>query len=170
VRAAFYLHSVAGKSHRDIKPNNIMLQGGNPACPVLIDLGEGNDIDSNGHGASTLAGALEYRDLCMLSSGYDPRMADLNSLPLTTVAIAIGVDVYEKLTDCSWIKMSEMRMEAFNKASKVLVPEAVQLLRRITDEYISHSYREIFQHPWVVQGWNEIKYLQHYASSLPIEQ
>mmetsp|Transcript_13791 Transcript_13791/g.33233 ORF Transcript_13791/g.33233 Transcript_13791/m.33233 type:complete len:289 (-) Transcript_13791:244-1110(-) len=98
-----------GKCHRDVKPDNCVLFGGDPGCPVLIDLGEGSAIDSDG-GNNTVAGAYEYRDHQMNEDGYDPVKTDLYSLALTTIAISTGVDEYENLaTEEGWTKPTTKR-------------------------------------------------------------
>mmetsp|Transcript_13791 Transcript_13791/g.33234 ORF Transcript_13791/g.33234 Transcript_13791/m.33234 type:complete len:137 (-) Transcript_13791:45-455(-) len=63
---------------------------------------------------------------------------------------------------------------AFKIASKILRQDAAELLRRMTGDELRDrpTYREIFSNPWVVQGWNEIKDVQHYdvTKSISLKQ
>ena len=180
VLALLHIHS-CGKCHRDVKPDNCVLYGGDPGCPVLIDLGEGSAIivdSDDGAKNTTVAGAYEYRDHQMNEDGYDPVKADLYSLALTTIAVSIGVDRYENLTtEEGWTKYTTKGpaiQKAFDIASKILHDDAVNLLRRMTSDDLCErpSYGEIFSNPWVVQGWQDIKDLQHYdtAKSISLKQ
>lgn len=128
-----------------------MLQWGSPALPVLADYGEGNFIADR---CTTQAGAYEYRDSAMHDEGYDPKKADLSSLALPVLAMAIGVQTYEGMVRNLFpgsALLQQRRAEAFEKAENVSQSDGLNLLRRMTNDDTScrPSYPEIFLNPWV---------------------